>query len=146
MANIAIIMGSVYGAAQTLADTVSSALKELGHTVTYNTSPLVTDIHDVDASLVITSTTGKGDIPSNIEGFFLSAHQSKPMQHGKPFGVICLGDSSYQTFCGAGDKLEALFFDLKAHAPIPMLKIDACETLEPETKALPWLKNWLTNI
>lgn len=146
MANIAIIMGSVYGAAQSLAELVSIELHKAGHVVTFNSSPLVSDIHDVDATLVITSTTGQGDLPSNIENFYFSARDTMPMQVGKPFGIICLGDSSYKTFCGAGEKLEHLFNELKGHSPIPMLKIDACETLEPESIALPWLKNWLIQI
>lgn len=146
MAKIAIIMGSVYGAAEYLADTIDKELKKAGHTTIYNASPLVTDIHDVDASLIITSTTGQGDLPSNIEDFYFSAQDIKPLQSGKPFGVICLGDSSYESFCGAGEKLEALFIELQGRAPVPMLKVDACETLDPDSIALPWLQNWLTQI
>ncbi|MDC2888232.1 hypothetical protein [Psychrosphaera algicola] len=41
MANIAIIMGSVYGAAEYLADTIDKELKKAGHTTTYNASPLL---------------------------------------------------------------------------------------------------------
>jgi len=146
MAQIAIIMGSVYGAAQELAELINKELHEQGHTTIYNNSALVSDIHDVDACLVITSTTGQGDIPGNLASFYFGAHDAMPLQHGKPFGIICLGDSSYDTFCGAGEKMEELFYELQGHSPVPMLKIDAIETLEPETKALPWLKNWLTNI
>lgn len=146
MATVAIIMGSVFGAAQTLSATIQNELHAAGHTTIYNNSALVGDIHDVDACLVITSTTGQGDLPNNIEGFYFGARDTMPMQNQKPFGVIALGDSSYQTFCGAGEKMEELFYELQGIAPIPMLKIDACETLEPETKALPWLKEWMTHI
>ncbi len=146
MARVALIMGSVYGAAQELSNTVQQALHDAGHTTVYNSSALVTDIHDVDACLVITSTTGQGDLPSNLENFYFSARDTMPMQQQKPFGVIALGDSSYPTFCGAGEKMEELFYELQGIAPVPMLKIDACETLEPETKALPWLKDWMKNL
>lgn len=146
MAHIAIIMGSVYGAAEELAETVNKILHEAGHSTNFNTSPLVGDIHDVDATLVITSTTGQGDLPSNIESFYFSAHETLPLQNGKPFGIICLGDSSYETYCGAGEKMEALFQELQGKAPIPMLKIDANETLEPETLAIPWVNQWLAQL
>lgn len=146
MAHIALIMGSVYGAAHDLADTINNVLTQAGHTTTFNASPLVGDIHDADATLVITSTTGQGDLPANIENFYFNAQAAMPMQHGKPFGIICLGDSSYETYCGAGEKMQALFDDLKGHAPLPMLKIDACETLEPETIALPWVNSWLNEL
>lgn len=145
MAQIALIMGSVYGAAQTLANTIQQVLHERGHTTIYNASALVSDVHDVDACLVITSTTGQGDLPQNLEGFYFGARDTMPLQGQKPFGIIALGDSSYPTFCGAGEKMEELFYELQGHAPVPMLKIDACETLEPETKALPWLEQWLAN-
>ena len=143
MARVAIIMGSVYGAAQGLANLIQEKLHQAGHTTVYNNSALVSDIHDVDACLVITSTTGQGDLPSNLENFYFSARETMPLQNQKPFGVIALGDSSYQTFCGAGDKMEELFYELQGAAPVPMLRIDACETLEPETKALPWLEDWM---
>mgnify|MGYP000179515500 len=146
MAQIAIIMGSVYGAAQQLAELINKELHAAGHTTIYNDSALVSDVHDVDACLIITSTTGQGDLPSNLESFYFGARDTMPLQHGKPFGVISLGDSSYSTFCGAGEKMEELFYELQGRAPVPMLKIDAIETLEPETKALPWLKNWLASI
>jgi MioC protein len=146
MARVAIIMGSVFGAAQNLANLAQEALHGRGHTTVYNPSALVSDIHDVDACLVITSTTGQGDLPQNIEGFYFSARDTMPLQKQKPFGVIALGDSSYQTFCGAGEKMEELFYELQGQAPVPMLRIDACETLEPETKALPWLDNWMAHL
>ena len=146
MAQIAIIMGSVYGAAQQLAEVINKELHDAGHTTIYNDSALVSDVHDVDACLIITSTTGQGDLPSNLEAFYFGARDTMPLQHGKPFGVIALGDSSYSTFCGAGEKMEELFYELQGKAPVPMLKIDAIETLEPETQALPWLKNWLAAI
>ncbi len=146
MAKIAIVMGSVFGGAETLAHTISGKLKEAGHNVIFNNPAQVSDIKDVDASLVITSTTGQGDLPANLESFYFLARETMPLQSQKPFGVIALGDSSYQNFCGAGEKMEELFYELQATAPIPMLKVDACETLEPESIALPWIPSWLAAI
>lgn len=146
MARVAIIMGSVFGAAQNLANAAQTKLHEAGHVTVYNPSALVTDVHDVDACLIITSTTGQGDLPQNIESFYFEARDTMPMQSNRVFGVIALGDSSYPTFCGAGEKMEELFYELQGLAPVPMLKIDACETLEPESKALPWLDEWMTHL
>ncbi|MBZ9612844.1 hypothetical protein [Rheinheimera maricola] len=43
-------------------------------------------------------------------------------------------------FCGAGEALRALLLEIQAAELAPMLRIDAGETLEPETLALPWLE------
>ena len=63
-----------------------------------------------------------------------------PLLTGKQFAVIALGDSSYDTFCGAGEQLHALLLEIQGTELAPMLRIDAGETLEPETIALPWLQ------
>lgn len=143
MAQIALVVGSVFGGAQTLAETIQQKLHNLGHTTIFNTPASASDVVGVDASLVITSTTGQGDLPSNLEPFYFEARDSMPLQGQKPFGVIALGDSSYQHFCGAGEKMEELFYELQGVASLPMLKVDACETLAPDGLALPWLQDWL---
>jgi len=146
MATIAIIMGSVYGAAQEVAQEIHSAITAVDLDVVFNTPASIADLTNSDAVLVVTSTTGQGDLPSNLEPFYFAAREQMPLLNGKPFGVICLGDSSYQTFCGAGDKMEELLFELQGKAPLAMLRIDACETLDPQSKAMPWFQNWLTAI
>ena len=146
MAKIIIISGSVYGAAQELAAEVQQVLLAAGHDTVLNSPASAADLNGLDAALVITSTTGQGDLPANLGPFYFEARETLPLITGKPFGVICLGDSSYQTFCGAGEKMEELFFELQGQAPLAMLKVDACETLEPQSKAMPWLQQWLKAI
>lgn len=146
MANITILCGSVFGSAQSLAELVKAKLLTQSHTVTFNIPCSTADIKNADAVLVITSTTGQGDLPGSIEAFYFDAQSTMPLIYGKPFGVIALGDSSYPTYCGAGIKMQELFFELQGQEPLPMIKIDAIETLEPETLALPWLEEWLEKL
>jgi len=144
MANITILCGSVFGAAQSLAELVKTNLIAHSHNVTLNIPCSIADMDTADALLVITSTTGQGDLPSNIEAFYFDAKNTMPLIPGKPFGIIALGDSSYPTYCGAGHKVQELFVELQGQEILPMLKVDAMETLTPETLALPWLEEFMS--
>lgn len=146
MAQIAIVVGSVFGAAQSLAERIKQVLEQKEHQCLLNPSATINDINQAASILVITSTTGQGDLPNNLLPFYQEALASLPLITDKPFGVIALGDSSYQYFCGAGEKMRELFIELQGREVHEMIKIDACETLEPETLALPWLNTWLEKL
>lgn len=145
MARIHVVFGSVYGAAEQLAQTLTQTLTGKGHqAVLFDNPDLAGVIQDrPDALLVVTSTTGQGDIPDNLVPFFVALKDAFPMLNGLPYGVITLGDSSYgDTYCGAGEQFDTLLDELGGHAVSAPLKVDACETLDPEGDALPWLDNW----
>lgn len=146
MANITIMCGSVFGAAQELAELIKSTLSECSHNVTLNIPCSKSDMENADAILIVTSTTGQGELPANLEPFYFNAKNLMPLQTGKLFGVICLGDSSYKTYGQAGDKMQELFIELQAIEILPMIKIDAVETLEPESIALQWLEQWVKQL
>lgn len=142
MAKIALIVGTVYGAAQYVAEQAQPLLVELGHSAELFTDAKLDDVlkFDADIWLVISSTTGQGDIPDNLLPFYLDVKDRFPLLTNKQFAVIALGDSSYTTFCGAGEQLQELLLEIQGTELAPMLRIDACETLEPETIALPWIQ------
>lgn len=147
MAKITILVGSVYGGSEFVAEQAQALLEKSGHQVTLELSPVVDCLKESDAVLAITSTTGQGDVPDNLLNFYSDARDQFPLITGKKFGVIGLGDSSYgETFCGAGLKLQELMFELQGQEALPLLKIDACETMEPETLALPWVEQWSATI
>lgn len=143
MSRIHIFFGSVYGGAEQLAEQAEQCLQQQGHDGHICDDPSIDDIQQADAILVVTSTTGEGDIPAELEVFYEQLRERFPLLEQKPFGVICLGDSSYgETYCGAGHKWFELLEELQGKAIKPLLKIDACETLEPDSVALPWLQDW----
>ncbi|WP_341503479.1 flavodoxin [Gallaecimonas sp. GXIMD4217] len=149
MAVIALVYGTVYGAAEQLAEVVSEHLQGAGHQVRLEGEASLDKVLEPrpDALLVITSTTGQGDIPDNLLPFYLELKDSFPLLNGLPFGVISLGDSSYgDTFCGAGRQFDELLAELGGGALAPRLDIDACETLEPEGPALSWLDTLLEKL
>lgn len=148
MAAIRVLVGSVYGGALLTARKIREELEIDGHQVVVLENPQVDDITDNDdALLVCTSTTGQGEIPTNLLPFYLALREQLPQQPGRPFGIIVLGDSSYgDTFCGAGDLIEEAFYETGARKVGDSLRIDALETMEPESEAVPWAKSWVNGI
>ena len=142
MKKIALICGSVYGAAEQVASEAASMLRTLGYDSRLFTDAKLDDVlaYLPDIWLVVTSSTGQGDIPDNLFPFYLDVQNRFPLLTGKQFAVIALGDSSYEHFCGAGERFRELLLEIQGTEHTAMLRIDACETLEPETIALPWLK------
>lgn len=142
MATLTIIAGTVYGNAQHVAEQVEENLAQQGVDCVLESDPSVTDFTDADALLVITSTTGQGDVPPNLEFVFSDLKDESPMLTGKPFAVAALGDSSYgESFCGAGKQFQALLNELQATAVADLLEVDAMETLEPEKDVVEWVNS-----
>ena len=147
MATISIFVGSVYGGAERLSDEVMDTIEQAGHQVKLVSSPTIADITSASHILVITSTTGQGDIPDNLAPFYAQLNSQFPMLTGKPYGIIAMGDRSYgDTFCGAGRSFDELFRDLQAKPIGHRLEIDACEDFEPWPVTEPWLKDWLAKL
>jgi MioC protein len=58
--------------------------------------------------------------------------------------VIGLGDSSYgDTYCGGGEQVRELYAELGLREVLPMLRLDASETVTPETDAEPWIAEFI---
>lgn len=148
MTDIRILVGSVYGGALMTARAIKQALATDGYSVTVLENPVLDDITcDAAPILVCTSTTGQGEVPGNLLPFYVALREQLPQQPGRPFGVIVLGDSSYgDTFCGAGLLMEEAFYETAARKVGETLCIDALETLEPEDEALPWAREWISNV
>lgn len=148
MAQIRILVGSVYGGALLTARDIKKTLEAEGHQITVLENPELEDITGDDAPLLVcTSTTGQGELPANLLPFYLALREQLPQQPGRPFGIIVLGDSSYgDTFCGAGDLMEEALYETAARKVGDTLRIDALETLEPETEAVPWVRGWLEQV
>lgn len=140
MTTLSIFTGSVYGNAQHAAEQVKDNLEEQGYDTKLHSDPEVSDFSDADAILVVTSTTGQGDVPPNLEWAISDLRDEFPMLTDKPFAVAALGDSSYgETYCGAGRQIQALLEELQGKPVTNMLEIDAIETLEPEEDVVKWV-------
>ena len=144
MADISIFVGTVYGNAQHVAEQAKSMMEDKGKTVEVFTEPAVDDFKDANSVVFISSTTGQGDVPPNLEFFVSDLRDAFPLMEQKPFAVAAMGDSSYgDTYCGAGRQIFELLEELQGKAVAPMLEVDAIETLEPENEVVPWLEGLL---
>ena len=131
---LVIISGSVYGTADLVADEAASLASAAGFQAARMKTP------SVDALLICCATTGMGEIPDNLMSFHLELRDRFPLLTGVPFGVIGLGDTAYgDTFCLAGEQFRDTLQELQAREALPMLRLDASETVTPETDAEPWL-------
>lgn len=144
MKKVNLIFGTVYGNAQFVAENLADVLKDQGREVSIVMhEQLVVFVPPEDELLlVICSTTGQGDLPEDILPWFENLKATAPYLPKLSYGVIALGDASYDTFCGAGVKIDELLTDLGAKRSGELLKIDACETMEPEVEAKSWLLSW----
>jgi len=140
---VAILSGSVYGTAEEVARHAQNLLKDAGFETFYNSRASLADIQAFgpEAILAVTSTTGMGELPDNLQPLFFSLRDQLPMAwRGLPGAVIGLGDASYgDTFCGGGEQMRELFAELGVREVQEMLRLDASESVTPETDAEPWL-------
>lgn len=144
---IAILSGSVYGSAEEVARHAESILRDAGHEVRHNPRTTLAELQAFtpEVFLVVTSTTGLGELPDNFQPLYSQIRDVLPREwRGLPGGVIGLGDASYgDTFCGGGEQVRELFAELGVREVLPMLRLDASETVTPESDAEPWLAEFI---
>ena len=140
---VALLSGSVYGTAEEVARHAKSLLEDAGFDTFYNPRASFDELLAAapQALLAVTSTTGMGELPDNLVPLYAQLRDALPQAlRGLPGGVIGLGDASYgDTFCGGGEQLRELFGELGVSEVLPMLRLDASESVTPETDAEPWL-------
>ncbi|MGE8066531.1 flavodoxin [Pseudomonas sp. NPDC089569] len=140
---VAIISGSVYGTAEEVARHAANLLKAAGFDTFHNPRASLADVqaYGPEAFLAVTSTTGMGELPDNLQPLYFAIRDQLPAAwRDLPGAVIGLGDASYgDTFCGGGELMRELFGELGIREVLPMLRLDARESVTPEADAEPWL-------
>src|SRR5258707_13169339 len=111
MAEILILVGTESGNAQMVADALKPVLEGRGHAVgVRDKAASAPDLKAHGVLLVICATHGSGDIPTNILPLAETLQRERPDLSGHRYGVIALGDMTYQdTFCGGGKQVDRLF-------------------------------------
>lgn len=147
---VAIVSGSVYGSAEEVARHAQQIIKDAGHEVLFNPRASLADLQAFapEAFLAVTSTTGLGELPDNLQPLYSQIRDILPAAwRGLPGGVIALGDASYgDTFCGGGEQMRELFMELGIREVLEMLRLDASETVTPESDAEPWLAEFVSKL
>lgn len=142
MAHITIITGSTLGGAEYVGDHLSDLLQEAGHSTTVINEGSIDDVKQAQTLLIVTSTHGAGDFPESIAPLFETLITERPMLKDIKYGVVGIGDSSYDTFCEAGMKADSLLQDLGAVKIGERIDIDIQEVPVPEEAAEEWLSQW----
>ena len=143
--NLSILVGTMTGTAEMVAQEVQTALQAAGHTAT------IRMMDDLDAGvfqagdifLICTSTYGQGDVPDNAQEFFASLERERPDLSAVKYGLIALGDLTYKdTFCEGGIRFDQLLTALGARRAGDILKHDASSGTLPEEVAAQWVVPW----
>jgi MioC protein len=148
MAKLNIVVGSMLGAAEYVADHVANLLEQAGHqTRIHNPAKLAEVLDDAGSILlVVTSTHGAGDVPDNLQPFAKDLAEQHPDLNLLKYGVIALGDSSYDTFCQGGKTLDRLLAECGASRIGERLDIDVTQHEIPEDAAEEWISDWMAMI
>ncbi|BBG59882.1 flavodoxin [Providencia rustigianii] len=146
MSKVGIFVGTVYGNSLAVAEVAEEILAQQGHEVVVFDEPTLTDWQSYNAgdgvALVVTSTTGQGDLPDTIAPLFYEIKDVLGYQPELKYGLVALGDSSYDNFCGAGKQFDELLAEQSASRLGDILYIDATEVDAPEEFAKPWVQAW----
>lgn len=142
---LTILFGSETGNSAALARTAAAEAKALGLEAS------VVDMGDYKPRrlkeeqdlLIIASTYGEGDPPQPAMAFFEFLEGRKaPTLEGVRFGVLALGDSTYEKYCEAGKRLDRRFEELGAERLIPRVDCD----VDYDDPAAAWIADALARL
>jgi len=139
VANFEIIVGSMLGASEYVADALAELLAK--HKVEIHLKPDLQQLDPTAYWVICSSTHGAGELPDNIQPFARQLANTELAD--TKFAVIALGDSSYDTFCEGGKHLTRLMQNAKATQLGETYCIDVLEHPVPEENATEWFKHWL---
>lgn len=141
MASIQIIVGSMMGATEYVAEACAETLLQLGHQVTVHLQPAFEQLpHDNQLWLICTATHGAGDYPDNIQPFVLDLENYANDLSTIKFLTLGVGDSSYDTFCFAAKKIENILITKACKKLAPIYTLDMSQDIDPESMAQAWIK------
>ncbi len=144
--SITILIGTITGTAELVAEDVGPVLEEAGYEVEMldmdGLSPDV--LCDNDLVLICTSTYGQGDVPDNAMELYEALDVHQPDLSGLRYGVIGLGDSTYaDTYNQGGARFDILLRELGAQRVGEVMRHNASSDELPEEAAVAWAREWV---
>ncbi|MGF1687536.1 FMN-binding protein MioC [Photobacterium japonica] len=146
MSLITLITGSTLGGAEYVADHLADLLDQAGHDTDIHNHADLNDLDIASVWLIVCATHGAGDYPDNIQPFMTQLRDTQPDLSGLKYGVVGLGDSSYDTFCAAALNIDQQLQALGATRLGDRLDIDVSRDPVPEDPAEQWLETWKTTL
>lgn len=136
---IDIVFGTQTGNSEELANEAATLAKSKGFTPRVSGLDSITMemLQGMQNLIVVISTYGEGEMPDNAQLFWdeLSA-STAPRLESLHFGVLALGDTSYEHFCRAGKLIDTRLEQLGASRLAPRLDCD----VDYEEPAAAWLQ------
>ena len=122
-----ILFASQTGTAEELAYEIHNKCSSMG--IKSNLSELddisINDLKKINKLMIVTSTTGDGEIPDNGKIFWEQLSKEVKLNLSSlNYGVLALGDSSHYDFCNAGKIIDIKLKDLGANRIIERLECD----------------------
>lgn len=158
MSSIQIIVGSMLGGTEYVAEACEETLISLDHEVTVHLNPdfdtIINDTFSIKSEqktddklsqkplwIICTSTHGAGEYPDNIQEFVSKLTNCDQDLSTVEFLTIAMGDSNYDTFCKAGKDISALLISKGCSEVLPMKTLDMNEDIDPEELAQVWIQS-----
>jgi len=143
MSKFQIIVGTVYGSTIELADECQDFLIDQGHPCEWLETPELCDLDPSASILIMTASTGMGDIPDGLMPLYCDLLDEEPDLTHQRFALVGLGDSSYAYFNGAAKRLFEVLSKLNAQLLVEPLYVDANHDPEPAEPVMRWLASWV---
>ncbi|MEM8571994.1 MAG: sulfite reductase flavoprotein subunit alpha [Pseudomonadota bacterium] len=133
-----ILYGTQTGTAESLAEEAADEARKKGF------SPRVAELDEVEMDqlasmenlIVVVSTYGEGEMPDNAQQFWDAlSSTTAPRLESLNFGVLALGDTSYEYFCQAGKLIDMRLEQLGAKRRLPRVDCD----IDYEDPAAAWI-------
>ncbi|MFT5814527.1 MAG: MioC protein [Psychroserpens sp.] len=140
MSSFQVIVGSMLGGSEYVAEACEETLIALGHQVELHFQPNFAQIlNEKQTWLICTSTHGAGDYPDNIQAFVTDLENSDQDLSSVNFLTIGLGDSNYDTFCYAAKNINKLLLSKGCNEKLPLITLDMSQDIDPEERSQTWL-------
>ena len=140
MSSFQIIVGSMLGGTEYVAEACEETLQALGHETKLHLHPdLAQILTDNQTWLICTSTHGAGDYPDNIQNFVSDLRSNDQDLSSVNFLTLGIGDTSYDTFCLAAINIEKLLNSKGCNKVSVIKTLDMSQDIDPEELAQQWI-------
>lgn len=140
MSSFQIIVGSMLGGSEYVAEACEETLTSLDHQVELHFQPDLAQIQSKNQTwLICSSTHGAGDYPDNIQEFVTDLENTDQDLSSVKLLTIAIGDSNYDTFCYAGKNINNLLLSKGCISILPLLTLDMRQDIDPEALAQAWI-------
>ncbi|WP_286263821.1 flavodoxin domain-containing protein [Thalassotalea atypica] len=140
MRSFQIIVGSMLGGTEYVAEACQEALEAKNHQTMIHLTPKYSEVSlENQILLVITSTHGAGDYPDNIKSYVEDLEKDDRDLSTVEFIVIGIGDSSYDQYCQAAKNIENLLISKGCKMITESKLFDMQDDIDPEELSAQWI-------